>query len=161
MKPLIIIISVLLLTGCNRYFEPVNANAATKERISDFIVSNRIFIVHDYSYNYELQNPKLNKEGTALTGDLKKIRGFRVTQGPRNKINYHYRPAKPDRVITSQVHMYTSQKLITTPGVVTSIPLDEITRTETLQFEKRPAEMWELQSLLLWVWLRQSLPSPQ
>ncbi len=137
MKPLIIVISVLLLTGCNRYFKPVNANAATKERISEFIDSNRIFIVHDYSFNYELQNPKLNEEGTALTGDLKKIRGLHESRVGKNKIYYRYNPRKPDSIITRQVHLFTSLKLMTSPGTSTNIPLAVINRTETLQFDKK------------------------
>ena len=137
MKPLIMIFSVLLLTGCNRYFKPVNTNASTKEIISNFIDSNRIFIVHDFSYDYELQNPKFNEEGTAITGDLKKIRGFHESRVGKNKIYYRYKSWKPDSVITRQVHLFTSLKLMTTPGVSTNIPLEVINRTETLQFDKK------------------------
>lgn len=137
MKLVIIVFSALMFVGCNRYFKPVNVKAPSKESIAQFIDSNKVFIVHDYSHNYELKSPRLNNEGTALTGELKKIKGFRVTQGSRNRIYYHYRPAKPDSIITKQVHLFTSQKLTTTTGLVTHIPLDVVSRIEALEFDKR------------------------
>jgi hypothetical protein len=137
MKPLIIVLSVVMLAGCSRYFKPVNVNAPSRESITRLIDSNKIFIVHDYSRVYELKNPRLNEDGTSLTGNLATKKGIRLSQGSKNKIYYRYKHVKSDSVITNQVHLYASQKLTASPGIVTSIPLHAISRVESVQFDKR------------------------
>jgi hypothetical protein len=83
MKPLIFILSVILLTGCHRYYMPVNNTSPSAASIKKFMEEDRIFILRDSGNAYEMRNVKL--DGEEIICDLQKLTGLKIQYKPTGK----------------------------------------------------------------------------
>ena len=135
MKPSIVILLILILTGCSRYFTPVNSNTPSNTTIQKFIDEDRILILRDGKYVYEMSNVHL--AGDDISCHLQKLPRLDISHNSKGKIYYNYKRQEPDSVILKQVHLFTAQKL--TDGSVTEkiIPITSISKVEELQFDKK------------------------
>ena len=133
MKLLIFILSVILLTGCHRYYMPVNTSP-TSASIKKFMEEDKIFILRDRDSEYEMRNVKMN--GEDITCDLQNLAGLKISTSPRGKINYRYKPARPKSEVNKHVHIFVAKQIIKGTGGSITIPISSIYKVEELKFNK-------------------------
>jgi len=134
MKPLIFILSVLLLTGCHRYYMPVNNTSPSVASIKKFMEEDRIFILRDSGNAYEMRNVKM--DGEEIICDLQKLTGLKTSTSPKGKINYRYKPSRPESEIKKQVHIFVANQIIRGVEGSMTIPISSIYKVEELKFNK-------------------------
>ena len=138
MKPfnLYCLLCTFAFISCNRYYMPVSTKDPKIELIKKYTDENRRLILRQPSTVYEMQNVRLDENSGEIFCDLQKVSGLQTMQGARGK-SYYYKPARPDSVVSNQVHLHTSRVFANDSALSTIIPVSAISIVEELQFDKR------------------------
>ncbi len=126
----ILIAAMMNLYGCRNYFKVASVQPPGADKLSEFEIQHKTFIIHLFNQSWILEDPDVS--GEALTGVAVRDT-IKSKQVNPNRANRYLTRAKHDeRYLLNEIHLYITE-LKHFPDSRVSIPLPAITKIEVYE----------------------------
>lgn len=136
MKPSTILLLVILLSGCNKYFKPVNTSVPSADLLEKNIRDGRTFFVRDNTFKYSMSDVKISAGRDTISGNVKRMSRDNASRGARKKVYYHYKSSIPKAVVQNHVYLFTDENLAGNNSE-RQIAISSLNKMHDLQFDQR------------------------